>query len=153
MLSLKYPLERVLQQRRFDAAKEWLVPPILDIGGNNGELGDYLGIYVEVCNDVQRLPEGRWETAAILATVEHIPVNSLPLVVPRVERIVVTTPTPGSHAILKLWSLLGLLDAENLNEHRQYFTRSGLEYLFTLPMIVYKRFDVFNQLAVYGEGT
>ena len=153
MLSLEYPLERVLQRRRFDAAKEWLVPPILDIGGNDGELGDYLGVDVEVCNDVQWLRAGRWKTAVMLATVEHIPVNSLPLVVPRVERIVVTTPTPGSHAILRLWSLLGLLDAENLNEHRQYFTRAGLERLFEMPMVAYKRFDVFNQLAVYGEGT
>jgi hypothetical protein len=151
MLNSGRPLERFLQRRRFAAAAPWILPPVLDIGGNTGELARYLGLgdgEYAVCNDIGNPPPGHWRTAVLLATIEHLP--------PFCEwgtitarRVVITTPAPEAHIVLMILAGLGLLDRENLKEHRCYFTAAGLMGLLARRLIAYRRFDLFNQLAVF----
>lgn len=131
----------------------WIKPPVLDVGGNHGELGRHLGIagqqYV-VWNSLDSPPWTRFRTVVLLAVLEHLPITQLAVEFFDPERIVVTTPAPGAHPVLSLLRALGLLDAQNLAEHKRYWTEAGLrEGLFGRRCVHYERFDLFNQLAVY----
>lgn len=161
MLDTRFPLERALQLWRFRVAKPWLLPPILDVGGNRGELGSYIGLNgrYAVCNDISEAVREthlrRYETVALLATLEHLDVRYVSgLRLGQVRRIVVTTPAPRTHFLLTLLARLRFLDPANIAEHKHYYGLPYLQHLFPGHRLVhYERFEFgLNQLAVYDRG-
>jgi hypothetical protein len=162
LMDTRYRLERLLQCWRFKKAKPHIEGGVLDVGGNSGELGEYMKLdsYV-VCNDVNRLPEGRWRTIVSLATLEHLTCDvtwlfrELHRRMADSGRLVVTTPSPSAHVILSVLAWCGLLDRKNLNGHVCYWRGEGLTKVaescgFTL--ILERRFECgLNQLLVYGK--
>jgi len=71
-----------------------------------------------------------FDVVTMLAVVEHIRPDRLPLLLKEIRRIlktngrfVVTTPCPWSDKLLKIMSKLGLASAEEINEHKGSYGR------------------------------
>jgi len=129
------PIERRLQELRFlEARKHFRGSSLLDFGGNKGELEKFVKQDYFFCNEDYSVLKGRkFDTIAILAVIEHLERPQVYEVIGMLKehlnehgRIVITTPTSNAEAILKLFVKLGLLDRENMDEHRHYWNKPEL---------------------------
>lgn len=157
----RYQLERFLQRLRFAAARPYIKEPVLDVGGNCGELGNQLGLVdYFVCNNIERLPGGKWRTITLLATLEHLTCDASWLFgelgkrLASGGRLVVSTPNLWAHPVIRLLAQCRLLDPQNAAGHICYWSAVGLTRVaescgFTLALERSFEFG-FNQLLVYG---
>lgn len=155
-------LERWLQKQRFKIAMPYLEGDLLDFGANQGELGLYYtkGRYTGIDKDYKRMKGKKFDTIVCLAVIEHIEEYNVVLLFKDFRemlkdhgRIFITTPTRLSKRILEMLAKVGLLDKENLAEHKHYWTKLDLIALAIandLKMIEHKRFQFgLNQYAVF----
>ncbi len=153
-------LERFLQKQRFKRVIPHLKGDVLDFGGNEGELKQLVtGSYLCVNYDHSVMDGAEPDTIISLAVVEHIHVEDVYAVFRRFKKmlrsdghIFLTTPTPASKPVLEFLARIGLLDKENIEEHKHYWTRHDLNELAVktgFEMVRYRKFQLgFNQWAL-----
>jgi hypothetical protein len=156
-------IEKFLQWLRFRKIRDYVFGRILDFGGNRGELGVNLKnctcvssyCCVNDSNDIA----GIYDTIVCLAVIEHIDVRevfrifkTLALRLERRGKIIVTTPSRMSKALLEFLAFIGLLDRKNLAEHKHYWNKNDIRDLALSSGLrfEYERFCFgFNQLAIF----
>jgi 2-polyprenyl-3-methyl-5-hydroxy-6-metoxy-1,4-benzoquinol methylase len=162
MLNSKMKLEKFLQQQRFKKVLPYLQGDVLDFGGNKGELQPFVnGTYSLVNYDYSVIEKDKhFDLIVALAVIEHI---DEPIVKSIFEKfktllkpggcILITTPLPASKPLLEFLAFLGLLDKENINEHKHYWQKTELYNLahstgFSIGK--YKKFQFgLNQFAKF----
>ena len=162
MIDTKIPLEKFLQYLRFRRVRNYLKGDILDFGGNEGELKKFVGAtssYTVVNYDHSEMKEKEFDTIVSLAVIEHIEVESVYEIFGKFKkclrkegRIFLTTPTPASKPILEFLAWVGLLDKQNIEEHKHYWDRSDIFRLAEksgFEVLKYRKFQLgFNQWAL-----
>ena len=160
MINSSKKLESFLQQYRFKIAIPFLKGDVLDFGGNEGELKQFVpGNYTLVNYDHTPMKNKTFDTIVALAVIEHIPVADVFEVFKSFKSklrpdgtLLLTTPTPRAKPLCELLAFLHLLDKENIREHKHYWTKEDICNLaeqngFTVK--AYKKFQWgFNQMAV-----
>ena len=154
-------LEKFLQNYRFKMVKPYLIGDVMDFGGNEGELKKFVkGKYLVVNYDHSVMENTSFDTIVILAVIEHIEFDEVfqifykfKKILNKRGRIVLTTPTKIAKPVLELWSFLGIVDKENIAEHKHYWSKKEIYQLANKTGFVvkkFKRFQLgFNQLAVF----
>ena len=155
-------LEKYLQNQRFGLVKDKLVGDVLDFGGNKGELKKYVkGIY-HLTNKSLKFHYWYFDTIVALAVIEHLTIQETidnfkmfkRYLAPN-GRIYITTPTKRVHPILKTLAFLRILDKENIEEHKHYWTKKELYQLAwtaDLEVLEYRTFQMgFNQFVIMGH--
>lgn len=153
-------LEKFLQNYRFKKVKPYLVGDVLDFGGNNGELKKLVrGKYLVVNHDYSVMKDVHLDTIVCLAVVEHIKPSDVVKIFHKFKKILkkggiifLTTPTKLAKPVLELLAFCGVLDKENIAEHKHYWTKNEIYDLANRTGFVvkrYKKFQIgFNQLAI-----
>jgi 2-polyprenyl-3-methyl-5-hydroxy-6-metoxy-1,4-benzoquinol methylase len=162
MINTKIFLEKFLQNQRFKIInKSFLKGSVLDFGGNEGELKAFVkGEYTLVNYDHSPMWGKLFDNIIALAVIEHMEIiqvfdifNKFRNQIAPEGNIVVTTPTPMSKPILEILASIGLLEKENILEHKHYWIKSELENLGKetgFKLISYKKFQFgFNQMAIF----
>lgn len=153
------PFEKLLQRCRFKKALPHLWGNVLDFGGNGGELGQFIHVnkYVSI-NSIEELNTDLWDNIACLAVLEHMNYSigreTLLMLVSFLDnkgKIVITTPSKILHPVLKLLAWCGILDKQNIAEHKRYWTKR--EFIIfagsTKMKIEYHHFQFgLNQLVI-----
>lgn len=158
MIDTSIVMERLLQNYRFRKAKPHIVGDVLDFGGNEGELGNHVeGKYLVVNYDHSVMKDADVDTIVSLAVIEHIEFEEVFKIFHKFKnilrpdgRIVLTTPAKATKPILELMALLGILEKENIEEHKHYWTKKEIFQLADETGFVVKKFRRFdlNQLVV-----
>jgi len=160
MINTSILLEKYLQNYRFKMAEPYLIGDVLDFGGNNRELKKLVkGKYLVVNYDRSLMDNTHFDTIVSLAVIEHIPVKEVEnifkefkIVLNKKGRIFLTIPTKMAKPVLKIMAFVGILDKENMGEHKHYWDEKDLRYLAKKAGFVvkkYKKFQFgFNQLAI-----
>ena len=160
--SSKY-LENFLQKRRFSMVKNYLKGSVLDFGGNEGELKFFVkGEYTLVNYDHSPMKNKKFNNIISLAVIEHIEVTEVYAIFRKFKdcllpdgRIFITTPTPPSKPLLEFLAWIGLLDKENIKEHKHYWNKKDIFELAEktgFKVENYKRFQLgFNQFATMSH--
>jgi len=161
-------LEKFLQAWRFKKVISYISGNILDYGGNDGELGEYLKQYsypammgYQYVNHLSIT--GKYNTITCLAVIEHMTRNDALGVINKFKKhltdsgsIIITTPSILSKPILEFLAWVGLLDRENIREHKCYYSTFDLQLLAAetgMDIVEYKRFQFgFNQFAVMKKA-
>jgi len=153
-------MEALLQKFRFKKVLPYLKGDVLDFGGNDGELKQYVkGNYTLVNYDHSPMKDKTFDTVVALAVVEHIEVDDVYSIFNTLQSklnpdgvIFLTTPTPLSKPILEFMALLNIVDRDNIKEHKHYWTKKELYDLAqknSLQVKKYKKFQLgLNQLAI-----
>jgi len=154
MLKSKKILEKFLQRQRFKRVLPFLNKEVLDFGGNEGELKQFVkGHYTLVNYDYSTLQTGKvyFDTIVSLAVIEHMPVGQVQAVFKLFKSvlmpngvIVLTTPTPKSKWVLECLATLGLLDKVNIAEHQHYWTKEELIALAKASGFAVKKYYKFQ---------
>lgn len=134
MINTSLFLEKILQKSRFKKVYSHLKGDVLDFGGNKGELGKLVkGNYLAVNYDHSIMYGKTFDTIVALAVIEHIPVTEVYVVFTEFKKILkpegrlfLTTPTPLSKPVLELLAKIGLLDKQNIEEHKHYWNKNDL---------------------------
>ena len=154
-------MENFLQQYRFKVVKPYLIGDVLDFGGNEGELNKYVkGKYVVVNYDHSLMYESNWDTIVSLAVIEHINFSDVFSIFKNFKkilnpdgRIFLTTPTKISKPLLEALASIGVLEKENIAEHKHYWSKDEIYELAERSGFVvkeYRQFQLgFNQSAVF----
>lgn len=109
--------------------------------------------------DFMKERTGTFNAIALFSVLEHIDYPDLILknLITKLRkngRIIIITPAPKSELILQALSSINFVNGDNVAEHTFYYTRLGIEKLFSrvgLKLVLYKNFQGgFNQLVV-GE--
>jgi 2-polyprenyl-3-methyl-5-hydroxy-6-metoxy-1,4-benzoquinol methylase len=157
-------MEALLQKIRFQKVLPYLKGDVLDFGGNDGELKQFVnGNYTLVNYDHTPMKGKSFDTIVALAVVEHIEVKDVYLIFKELESklrpggvIFLTTPTPLSKPILEFMAFINILDKENIREHKHYWTRKEIYDLAAKSSLQVKRYTRFqlgvNQLAVLEKN-
>ncbi len=154
-------MEKFLQKCRFNMAKSYLIGDVLDFGGNKGELKKFIkGKYLLVNYDHSIMDNTHFDTIVCLAVIEHLDPSEVLKVFQKFKeilnnngRVFLITPTKIAKPVLKFMALIGLLDKENIAEHKHYWSKKEIYDLardagFNIKK--YKKFQiVFNQLVVF----
>ena len=160
MINTGMPLERYLQKQRFSKVREYLKGDVLDFGGNDGELKQFVeGDYTLVNYDHSPMEGKTFDTIVLLAVIEHLHAKNIYDVFEIFKQclrkdgtIFLTTPTPKSKLLLEALASVSLLDKENIEEHKHYWTESDLYALAHksgFEVLEYDTFQLgFNQLMV-----
>jgi 2-polyprenyl-3-methyl-5-hydroxy-6-metoxy-1,4-benzoquinol methylase len=161
MINTSIFLEKFLQNYRFRMVKPYLKGDVLDFGGNEGELGQFVkGKYLIVNYDNSVMENTHNDTIAVLAVVEHIEYNEVFEIFKKFKnilnpdgRIFLTTPTKISKPLLEFFALVGILGKENIEEHKHYWSRTELYKLAEESGFEVEKFRWFqlglNQYAVF----
>ena len=159
MLNSKKTLESFLQKLRFKKALPYLGAEVLDFGGNNGELKQFVkGNYTLTNYDYSAMNGKQFDSIVALAVIEHIPVAGVFHVFEAFKKslqpggvVFITTPTPMAKPVLKTLAWIGLLDRQNIAEHKHYWTKKEIYELAAqsgLKIDSYSKFQLgFNQFA------
>jgi cyclopropane fatty-acyl-phospholipid synthase-like methyltransferase len=154
-------MEQFLRNYRFGMVKPYLIGDVLDFGADRGELGKFVkNTYVAVDYDHSAMKGGRFDTIVALAVIEHIAVAEVEKIFIEFKnmlnsggRIFLTTPTQLAKPILDLLAWTGILDKQNISEHKHYWSRKEMFALaekcgFSIKR--YKKFQIgLDQLAVF----
>jgi 2-polyprenyl-3-methyl-5-hydroxy-6-metoxy-1,4-benzoquinol methylase len=163
MINSSKVCESLLQQYRFKKAIPFLKGDVLDFGGNDGELEQYVsGSYTLVNYDHAPMKNKTFDTIVALAVIEHIPVGNVFDVFKSFNSklrpdgtLLLTTPTPQAKPLLELMAFLNLLDKQNIREHKHYWTKEDIYNLAEkngFVVIAYKKFQWgFNQMAILAR--
>lgn len=161
MINNSMLIEKFLQDCRFKMAKPYLIGDVLDFGGNQGELREFVkGKYLVVNYDHSVMENTHFDTIVSLAVSEHINVPEVFEVFKKFKnvlnnggRIFLTTPTKMAKPILEFMAYIGLLDRKNIHEHKHYWNQKEIFDLAEKSGFLvkeYKKFEIgFNQLAVF----
>lgn len=161
MINSSIFLEKFLQNYRFKKVKPYLVGDVLDFGGNDGELKEFVaGKYLCVNYDHSALADCHCDTIVSLAVIEHIDVAEVYALFEKFRtilnpsgRIFLTTPTKIAEPVLKIMAAAGIIDKKNIAEHRHYWNKKEIYELAEKTGFTVKRFAIFqlifNQLAVF----
>jgi len=164
MINSSKKLESFLQQYRFKIAIPFLKGDVLDFGGNEGELKQFVrGSYTLVNYDHTPMKNKTFDTIVMLAVLEHIPVGDAFNVFKSFNSqlrpdgtLLLTTPTPRAKPLCELLAFLHLLDRHNIREHKHYWTKEDIRQLAEqngFVMKSYKKFQLgFNQMAILVNG-
>jgi len=158
VLNTTLKVERFLQKQRFKKVLPYLRGKVLDFGGNEGELQPFVnGDYYLVNNDYALLEQKKpFDVIVSLAVIEHITPDEVKSIFYKFKAalkpeglILLTTPSPASKRVLEILAFTGLLDKENIKEHKHYWTKSELYELANstgFNVELYKKFQFgFNQ--------
>jgi len=158
MINSKKFLEAFLQKERFKRVLPFLKGSVLDFGGNDGELKPYVtGTYTLVNYDHAPMENKTFDTIVALAVIEHIPVDDVFAIFKKFKLnpggiIFLTTPTPLSKPLLEFLAFLRILDKQNIEEHKHYWTKEEIYTLAEtnkLKVKKYKKFQLgMNQYAI-----
>ena len=160
MIDSRMPLEKLLQKLRFARVKNILSGDVLDFGGNEGELSQFVqGEYTIVNYDHSPMSGKKFDTIVLLAVIEHINVEDVYSIFNKFSnhlkkdgKIILTTPTPQSKWLLELLAGLHILDKQNIEEHKHYWDQKDINDLAIkngFKVIKYEKFQFgFNQFAI-----
>jgi cyclopropane fatty-acyl-phospholipid synthase-like methyltransferase len=160
MVDTKKTFERFLQRYRFRKVKNYLIGNVLDFGGNDGELEQFVaGEYTLVNYNHSPMHNKTFNTIVLLAVIEHIEVSEVSLIFKKFKAclstggtIFLTTPTPAAKIILEILAFCNILDKENIAEHKHYWNRKELSELAEtngFTVVDYKQFQLgFNQCMI-----
>jgi 2-polyprenyl-3-methyl-5-hydroxy-6-metoxy-1,4-benzoquinol methylase len=163
MIDSSKVFEKLLQNFRFNRVKNLLIGDVLDFGGNEGELNQLVkGNYTIVNYDHSPMDGKQFDTIVLLAVIEHIEVSDVHLIFNKFSKhlkksgkILLTTPTPKSKWILELLASIGILDKQNIEEHKHYWDEKDIMDLANkngFQLIEYKKFQIgFNQFAIMSH--
>ena len=161
MIDTTIKFEKFLQNQRFKRVKRYLYGDVIDFGGNRGELKPFVsGQYTVVNYDHTPLKTLKADTIISLAVFEHMTVEEVYEVMKLFKKalrlngkIFITTPTLISHPVLWILSRVGILEKENIDEHKHYWNKKELNNLAKkngFKMTEYAKFQLgFNQFAVF----
>ncbi len=161
MIDSSIRLEKYLQNYRFRMVKPYLIGDVLDFGGNEGELkGLVKGNYLVVNYDHSVMENRYFDTIVSLAVIEHIDPDEVFMIFRKFKkilnaegRIFLTTPTKVAKPVLEFLAFLRILDKENIEEHKHYWSKEEIYDLADrtgFSVTRFKRFQLgFNQLAVF----
>src|SRR3989344_692999 len=161
MINASIKMEKFLQEYRFKEAKGNLIGDVLDFGGNKGELKRFVnGKYTLINYDHSPMEEKTFDTIAVLAVIEHINFDEVFKIFSTFKkklrpkgRIIITTPTKISSPILEVLSFLGIIERENILEHKHYWSKKEIYMLAEKNGFKIKKYTlfqfVFNQIAVF----
>jgi len=178
-------LSSYLARRRLDAAVPYLGKKVLDLGCGNARLLErvecleqYTGmelhedrvrrlrahhpkwrfVHCDLEHEHLPLPEETFDTAALLAVIEHLAEPRLLLsecyrvLLPQ-GRLVITTPSPLGHRVHTLASWLGLTSRSAVHHHQSQYSKTALDAMVCsvgFEPVAYRRFLIgLNQLCVY----
>lgn len=160
MIDTSFFLEKFLQNYRFRMVKPYLIGDVLDFGGNKGELKKIVhGKYTVVNYDHSVMNDIHCDTIVSLAVIEHIDVKDVYTIFEKFKtilnkggRIFLTTPTKASKPILEFLAFIGVLDKQNIAEHKHYWSKQDIYNLAEKNNFLVKKYRKFqlglNQLAV-----
>lgn len=105
-----------------------------------------------------------FDTIVSLAVIEHISAKDVHDIFSRFKKnlnengvIFLTTPTPVAKPVLEFLAAIGLLEKENIEEHKHYWTKRGLRGLAEASgfyVTNYKKFQLgFNQYLILRHKT
>lgn len=161
MIDTSLSLESFLQNYRFNMVKPYLIGKVLDFGGNEGELKKFVtGEYLAVNYDHSVMENHQFDTIVSLAVIEHLYFDEVFELFSKFKkilkyngRIFITTPTKISKPLLDFLAKIGLLDKENIDEHKHYWSKKEIFKLAEengFIVVKYKQFQFgFNQMAVF----
>ncbi len=160
MINSQKKFEKFLQIQRFKHVIDHLEGDVMDFGGNKGELREYVkGSYTLVDYDHTPMEGKYFDTIVCLAVIEHIEVKDVFEIFRKFKeklktggKIFITTPTRASKPVLEFLAFVGILDKENIKEHKHYWSRKDIDELARVcgfSIKEYKKFQFgFNQFAV-----
>jgi trans-aconitate methyltransferase len=95
------------------------------------------------------VPNRQFDVALSLAVVEHLsdPQHHFGLLADCVKEtgwIGLTTPTPQSHFVLRVLSRLGIFDKLEIDDHKSYLTRPGIQTLAGISKLTVEEFYTFS---------
>ena len=153
-------IEKTLQNYRFKMLLPYLIGDVLDFGGNEGELSKFVkGNYTLINYDHSSMENKNFDTIVALAVIEHINISDVYKIFKQFKeklrvdgKIFLTTPTRISKPVLEFMALIGILDKENIAEHKHYWNKKEIYDLADKTGFIiekYERFQIgFNQFAV-----
>ncbi|QNL21384.1 methyltransferase domain-containing protein [Hyphobacterium sp. CCMP332] len=160
MINTKNPFEKLLQNMRFSKAKRYIKGDVLDFGGNEGELKPFVkGEYTIVNYDHSPMEGKTFDSIISLAVIEHIDYDEVFKIFEKFQTklrnggtIFLTTPTPASKPLLELLANIGILEKQNIEEHKHYWNKKEITELAEkngFEMIKYQKFQLgMNQYAL-----
>ena len=161
MIDSSIYLEKILQNFRFNKAKSYLKGDVLDFGGNEEEFKNYVkGKYLAVNYDHSVMENLHFDTIVTLAVLEHINIKEVYEIFKKFKitlnqegLIFLTTPTKMAKPVLEFWAKIGIVDKQNIEEHKHYWSKKNIYSLADATGFIvdkYKKFQFgFNQLAVF----
>lgn len=161
MIDTQKRLEKYLQNQRFKRSKKYLNGDVLDFGGNEGELKPYVkGNYLLINYDHTGLEDHQFDSIVSTAVIEHIDYDEVFKIFSKFKKVLrkdgnifLTTPTLLSKPLLELLAFFGLLDKQNIEEHKHYWNKKELNLLAEkngFKLVEYKKFQLgFNQYAIF----
>jgi 2-polyprenyl-3-methyl-5-hydroxy-6-metoxy-1,4-benzoquinol methylase len=161
MINSKMRFEKILQNFRFSKVKGLLNGDVLDFGGNDGELEQFVkGSYTLVNYDHTLMYGKKFDVIILLAVIEHIDVEEVHRLFNVFRNllndngiIVLTTPTPQSKWLLEMLAHLNILDKQNIEEHKHYWNRDDIYELANrngFSVKTYNQFQAgFNQFSIF----
>lgn len=157
-------MERFLQKQRFKRVIPHLKGDVMDFGGNEGELKEFVrGTYLCVNYDHSVIEGKTFDTIVSLAVIEHIEFNEVFKIFKKFKekhlrkggKIFLTTPTKITKSILEFMVLLGILNKENMVEHKHYWSKEDIYALAEktgFKVEKYKKFQGgFNQFVIFNH--
>jgi len=160
MINTKLYVEKYLQNKRFKMAIPYLKGDVLDFGGNNGELSEFVnGKYYCVNYDHSILDKIKVDTIAILAVLEHLTVTETVNVFKKFKnilkpngQIIITSTDRSAISSINLYSKLGIIDRDNVKEHKHFWNKKEFYDLAEntgFKVIKYMKFElIFNQFIL-----
>lgn len=164
MINTKIKLEKFLQKQRFKRVLKFLHGDVLDFGGNDAELEQYVqnGSYTVVNYDHSPMEGRSFDTIIMLAVVEHIEIEDVYKIYKKFNacikdggKVYLTTPTLASKPVLEFLAAIKFLDKQNIEEHKHYWNKKELYDLadksgFTVDN--YEKFQLgFNQYMILSK--
>jgi len=152
MIDTTIYIEKFLQDQRFQKVKPYLIGDVMDFGGNEGELKKHVkGKYLIVNYDHSVMENAHADSIVILAVIEHIEFDEVFRIFEKFKkilnkggRIFLTTPTKISKPVLEAWAFLGIIDKQNIEEHKHYWSKKEIYDLAEKTGFVVKKFQRFQ---------
>jgi 2-polyprenyl-3-methyl-5-hydroxy-6-metoxy-1,4-benzoquinol methylase len=158
-------IEGFLQKQRFKKVIPLLKGDVLDFGGNEGELREYIkGDYTVVNYDHAPMEGKTFDTIVALAVIEHIEIADVFSIFHKFKsklnpggQIFLTTPTKMAKPVLEFMAAIKIVDKENIEEHKHYWNRAEIHDLAHkngFRVKKYKKFQIgFNQYALFEHAS
>jgi 2-polyprenyl-3-methyl-5-hydroxy-6-metoxy-1,4-benzoquinol methylase len=111
-----------------------------------------------------KLPDniGKFDKIVMLAVLEHIEVNNVDNLLAEFKKvlknkgqIILTTPTPISKPLLEILAKLGIINNDEIADHKKYYSKTDITELAhknKLKLVSYKLFQLgFNSEIIFEK--